>query len=258
MKDNNELIDGLVSIIMPAYNSYNYVEHSIVSVQNQLYKEWELIIIDDHSTDQTTELVEGLNDSRIRLIKLEKNSGAAYARNVGIEIAKGEYLAFLDSDDLWTKEKLLNQIDFMKTNQHSFSCTEYAEMNEENYIVNVVKVKDSLDYNGVLKFCPGNSTVMYNAKKLGKHYAPIIKRRNDFALWLSVIKSAGAIHGLKETHSIYRVRQHSLSSNKSKLIKYQWKVYREIENLPIFKSIYLLLHKIFTVLVRPNTYKNIS
>lgn len=255
MNDTTELVSNLVSIIMPAYNSEEFITSSILSVQKQTYDNWELIIIDDCSTDSTTSVIESIDDSRIRVINLESNSGAATARNEGIKQARGEYLAFLDSDDLWVEKKLEKQIHFMKRNNYYFTCTEYAEMNDNKEVINVVGVKDKLDYNGVLKFCPGNSTIIYNAKKLGKFYAPIIRRRNDFALWLKVIKKANYVYGLHETYSIYRVRPHSLSSNKKKLIKYQWKVYRELEDLPLIKSLYLLLHKIINVLFKPNTLK---
>lgn len=251
MSDFNDLKDGLVSIIMPSYNSEEFITKSILSVQKQTYEDWELIIVDDCSTDSTARTVELINDDRIKLIILKENSGAAYARNKGIESARGEFLAFLDSDDLWTEEKLSNQIQFMRNNQYDFTCTEYAEMDETQNLVNVVKVKDKLDYDGVLKYCPGNSTIMYNAKNLGKYYAPLIKRRNDFAMWLKVIKKAKYIYGLHETNSIYRVRAHSLSSNKKKLIKYQWEVYRELENLSLAKSLYLLIHKIYSVVFKP-------
>lgn len=252
MNDKVNTIDGLVSIITPAYNAENYIYKTIQSVKNQTYKNWEMIIVDDHSSDNTVKKINKLKDSRIKIIELNENAGAANARNRGIEIARGEFMAFLDSDDLWTKDKLSSQIAFMKENNYSFTCTEYAEMDENNDVQAIIQVYDQMGYDGVLKYCPGNSTVMYNVKQLGKFYAPLIKRRNDFAMWLQVIKKAGIIYGLHETYSIYRVRSNSLSSNKAKLIKYQWKVFRKIENLPLSKSIYLLIHKIFMVLFKTN------
>ena len=224
-----EFLDNYVSIIMPAYNAEKYISESIDSVKNQLFTNWELIIIDDYSKDKTVDVIRSFDDSRIKIIELEKNSGAAYARNRGIEAAQGEFIAFLDSDDLWTEEKLKQQILFMKSNDYAFTCTEYTEMNQNSKVIDIVKVQDKLDYEGVLKYCPGNSTIVYNAKKLGKFYAPLIKRRNDFALWLQVIKKAKYIYGLHESHTIYRVRDNSLSSNKIKLLKYQWKVLRDLE-----------------------------
>src|SRR5699024_2666155 len=245
-----EFLDNYVSIIMPAYNAEKYISESIDYVKNQLFTNWELIIIDDYSKDKTLDVIRSFDDSRIKIIELEKNSGAAYARNRGIEVAQGEFIAFLDSDDLWTEEKLKQQISFMKSNDYAFTCTEYTEMNQDSKIIDIVKVQDKLDYGGVLKYCPGNSTIVYNAKKLGKFYAPLIKRRNDFALWLQIIKKVKYIYGLHESHTIYRVRDNSLSSNKIKLLKYQWKVLRDLEKLPILYSMYLLMHKVFQVLLK--------
>lgn len=255
MDTKDDLKKGLVSIIMPSFNSENYIKESVMSIKNQIYSNWELIIIDDKSTDQTLDIIRSIKDDRINVICLEKNSGAAHARNEGVKLAKGEYLAFLDSDDLWVKDKLKTQVKFMEENGYHFTCTEYAKMNESSQINNIVKVSDSLNYEGLLKHCPGNSTIMYNAKVLGKFYAPLIKRRNDFAMWLQVIKKAKYVYGLHEPYTIYRVRDNSLSSNKLKLLKYQWKVFREIEKLSIHKSMYLLIHKIYTVTFKVRTSK---
>ena len=136
----------------------------------------------------------------------------------------------------------------MKSNDYSFTCTEYIAINENYEEINAIKVQDRLDYKGVLKYCPGNSTIIYNAKKLGKFYAPIIRRRNDFAMWLQVIKKAEFIYGLHEPHTYYKVRENSLSSNKVKLVKYQWKVLRKIEGLSFLYSSYLIAHKVLQVL----------
>lgn len=252
MEDVKQLRDGLVSVIMPAYNTENYITKSIQSVINQTYKNWELIIVDDFSSDKTVDVVRSFDEDRITVIQLEANSGAAKARNIGIQRANGEFLAFLDSDDLWTEEKLEKQISFMKENDYSFTSTEYAEMNDKDEIVYIVKNFHILDYNGVLKYCPGNSTIIYNAKKLGKFYVPNIRKRNDYAMWLQVIKKAKIVHGLKEAHTIYRIREGSLSDDKARLIKYQWKVYREIEKLSIRKSLYLLAHKIYSIVSKQN------
>lgn len=255
MKHNAEFIEELVSIIMPAYNSEAFIKESIQSVLNQTYKNWELIIVDDCSNDNTVNVVKSFKDERIRILILDQNSGAAAARNKGIEAAAGEFLAFLDSDDLWTKEKLEKQLTFMKDNNYHFTCTQYAEIDKNNTVNSIIKVNNRLDYDGVLKYCPGNSTVIYNAKALGKFYAPLIRRRNDFALWLQVIKEAKHLYGLHEPYSIYRVRKQSLSSDKKKLIKYQWKVFREIEKLTVSKSVYLLVNKIINVVFNLNHLK---
>lgn len=241
----------LVSIIMPAYNSEDFIEETIESVIKQTYQKWELLIVDDSSTDRTVEIIKDYIklDDRITLEILENNSGAAIARNRAVENAKGKYLAFLDSDDLWDENKLSKQIEFMEENGYLFTSTSFGEMNDESeQLENVTYSHTKLDYDGVLKYCPGNSTVMYNASKLGKFYSPNIRKRNDFAMWLQVIKKAKYLYGLPDVLSIYRVRDGSLSKDKVDLVKYQWEVYRNIENLSFINSLYLLIHKIISVL----------
>lgn len=245
--------EELVSIIMPAYNSERFISDSIDSVIDQSYQNWELLIVDDKSTDNTPAIIQGYldNDQRIYLKILEENSGAAVSRNNAVERANGKYLAFLDSDDLWEPDKLSNQIKFMEENDYGFTSTSFEEINEDNQLSgNITKSHKKLDYDGVLKYCPGNSTVIYNADKLGKFYIPDIKKRNDFAMWLQVIKKANYLYGLESAFTKYRISEGSLSSNKFDLVKYQWKVYREIEGLSLLKSTSLLLHKTVSVLLK--------
>jgi len=243
----------LVSIIMPAYNAEEFISDSIESVLQQTYNNWELIIVDDNSDDNTPEIVEKYSqkDSRIHLKVLDKNSGAAVSRNHAISRASGTYLAFLDSDDLWAKEKLTEQIKFMENNNYLFTSTSFEEINKKNQLNgNVASSHECLDYDGVLKYCPGNSTVIYNVSELGKFYVPDIKKRNDFVMWLQVIKKAKYLYGVKDILTKYRVSEGSLSSNKFSLVKYQWRVYRDIEDLSFIKSIYLLLHKASLVIMK--------
>lgn len=179
-------MEELVSIIMPTYNCANFIDKSIESVINQTYKNWELIIIDDCSTDNTEEIVKKYikEDSRIIYHKLPTNSGAAVARNHGIAMAKGSYIAFLDSDDLWAKDKLEKQLKFMKDNGYAFTFTSYAQIDENgNPNGVIIRAKEKVDYNGVLLSCPiGNSSVIYNVDILGKFEIPNIRKRNDDAL----------------------------------------------------------------------------
>lgn len=233
---------SLVSIVMPTYNCAKYIEESIISVINQTYTNWELIIVDDCSTDNTEELVKKYckKDNRIKYSKLDFNSGAAIARNKGIEQARGKYIAFLDSDDLWLEEKLEKQISFMEKNKYNFTCTNYMQIDEkgqENGVI--IKSKKKVDYNGVLLSCPiGNSTVVYNVKELGKFVVPNIRKRNDDALWLQILKKEKYAYGLNEVLMKYRIRSNSISSNKIQLVKYHWKLYREIEHLSIFRALF--------------------
>lgn len=242
---NYKGIDNLVSIIMPAYNCEKFISETIISVQNQIYKNWELIIVDDCSTDSTEKIVKGfaINDSRINYYKLLSNSGAAFARNYGIKKVNGEFIAFLDSDDLWFPEKLNIQITRMRDLNITFSCTAYNKIDEAGNDLNVtLKPASKISYQELLKNCPGNSTVAYNANKLGRYLIPDIKKRNDYVMWLKIIKQSEFLIGFNETLSSHRLREDSLSSSKVKLVKYHWKIYREIEKLDLFKSVYLILY----------------
>lgn len=245
---------GLVSVIMPVYNSEKFLEVATNSVINQTYKNWELILIDDCSTDTTQIIISHLQsrDSRIRSARLESNSGAAIARNEAVKLAKGQYLAFLDSDDYWYPKKLSKQIEFMKNNGYYFSCTNYDKINENGESLNqVIKViKREYNYMDILKNNPGNSTVIYDANKIGKVYIPDIKKRNDYVMWLSVIKKTDALYGLDETLASHRVRKGSLSYKKIELVKYQWHVYRKIERLSLMMSTYLIVYMFLKIISR--------
>ena len=174
----------LVSVIMPTYNCAKFMGETIESVQKQTYTNWEIIIVDDCSNDNTEEVVNKYieKDNRIEYYKFEENQGAAKA----MEFASGSYMAFLDSDDLWKSDKLEKQLKFMNDNNYNFSCTAYEQINEEGSLTGkIIKTKKKADYNRVLLDCPvGNSTVMYNVDSLGKFEVPNIRKRNDDALWL--------------------------------------------------------------------------
>lgn len=246
-------IEELVSIIMPAYNCGDLIGITLDSVINQSYKNWEVIIVDDCSTDNTADVVHDYirKFDRIRYYRLEKNSGAAVARNKAISLAEGKYMAFLDSDDVWFPEKLTKQIAFMNENDYGFTCTSYGKIDERGECLNRTIVAHSKrDYGGILKTCPGNSTVIYNAKKLGKFKIPDIKKRNDYVMWLQVIKKEKYLYGLIETLGNHRIRTEGISSNKKSLVRYHWKVYREIENLSLFRSSYLIVYWILATVFK--------
>ena len=230
--------EKLVSIIMPTYNCGSFIKETIESVLNQTYKNWELIIVDDCSKDDTEKAVKTIKDKRIKYHKLKTNSGAAVARTEAMKKAKGYYMAFLDSDDLWYPDKLEKQIKFMKDNNYDFTCTAYEQIDEkENLLNKIIKVKKKANYDRILLDCPvGNSTVMYNVEKLGKFEVPNIRKRNDDALWLQIIKKAKYIYGYDEVLMKYRIRQNSISSNKLSLVKYHWILYRDIEHLSVIRS----------------------
>ncbi len=236
------MVKGLVSIITPTYNCSQYIGETIESILCQTYSKWELIIVDDCSDDDTCEIVNkyGKTDKRIKYVCLKNNSGTAYARNAAIKLAQGEYIAFCDSDDLWYKNKLEVQLRFMSEKNISISCTSYKQINEEgDDIGKIIKAIPKTDYNRLLLDCPvGNSTVVYNVGKLGKFEVPNIRKRNDDALWLQMLKKEKYIYGISDVLMKYRIRSSSISYNKLSVIKYHWILYRDIEHLSIIRSIF--------------------
>ncbi len=234
--------EKLISIIMPTYNCGKFIGETIETVIKQTYKNWELIIVDDCSKDETEKTVKKYveNDNRIKYHKLETNQGAAVARTQAMKMAEGNYIAFLDSDDLWKEDKLEKQLKFMEENNYNFTCTAYEQIDEKGKLLNkVVNPKIKANYNRILLDCPvGNSTVMYNVDKLGKFEVPNIRKRNDDALWLQILKKEKYIYGMNDVLMEYRIRSNSISSNKLDLVKYHWQLYREIEHLSIIRSIF--------------------
>lgn len=243
----------LVSIIMPTYNSEHYIESALKSVVNQTYNTWELIIIDDGSTDNTRAIVEKYRseDNRIKYYYTGINLGVATARNRAIDIAKGDYIAFLDSYDIWFEHKLEKQISFMEDNEYNFTSTNYAKIDKEgNYLNRTVVAKKRSDYFDILKKCPGNSTVIYNVKKIGKIKIDNIKKRNDYVMWLKISKSEKYLYGIDEVLGCHRVHSDGISNKKIYLVFYHWKVYREIEQLSLFKSIKLIVYWIIVTILK--------
>ena len=234
------MIKGLVSVITPTYNCAKFIAETIESVQAQTYENWEMVIVDDCSKDDTKTIVEGYmaQDDRIKYHCLAENSGAAVARTKAMELAQGEYMAFCDSDDLWMPEKLERQLAFMAETGHAFTCTAYEQIDEQGESLNrTIKTITKTDYNRLLLDCPvGNSTVMYNVGVMGKFEVPNIRKRNDDALWLQMLKKEKYIWGMPDALMRYRIRSNSISSNKLKVIKYHWILYRQIEHLSVFRS----------------------
>lgn len=235
----------MVSIIMPMYNRSFFVEQSIDSVIAQTYKNWELIIIDDYSTDNSKEIVEKYieRDLRIKIICLEQNSGVAEARNRGIEIANGQYLAFLDSDDIWHPEKLQKQIFFMKKNNIAFSYTQYRHFSQKDkYEGKLIDVKEHVTYKELLKGnIIGCLTVVIDREKI-KNIMMRSERHEDYILWLQILKSGYEAYGLKKDLARYRISSNSLSGNKLKSAIWTWRIYRKIEKLNLWESLYYFLH----------------
>ncbi|MCH5242926.1 MAG: glycosyltransferase family 2 protein [Muribaculaceae bacterium] len=235
---------GLVSIITPSYNSSQFIAETIQSIQAQSYKNWELIITDDCSTDNSCEIIESFikKDSRIKLIKLDKNSGAGVARNTSIGASSGRYIAFCDSDDRWFPEKLQSQLNFMNAKKCDLSYSSYLLCNETDHIDGIVVGPKHVSLTSMMKDDKmGFLTVMYDVKKLGKIYLPKMRKRQDWAWKLMALKVCKVAYGMKEPLAIYRVRHDSISRNKKTLIKYNIAVYQEIFNWSYLKSLLFFL-----------------
>lgn len=240
--DGRERMSDLVSIIMPSYNTAQYIGATIKSVLNQTYTNWELIIVDDCSTDNTDEVVKKyLNDKRIKYLKNEQNSGAAISRNRALRAARGQWIAFLDSDDLWMPEKLEKQICFMKEKGYFFSYTDYEEINAEgNRTGTFVTGSKKITRTGMYNYCwPGCLTVMYDATKVGLIQISDIKKNNDYAMWLKVCKKADC-YLLDECLGQYRKgRVGSVSTHSIKtMIGWHYRLFHEAENMGIFPSLF--------------------
>ena len=225
----------LISIIVPIYMIDRYLGICIESIINQTYKNLEIIRIDDKSTDNSVELIKNIKDKRIKLIELNTNSGAAIARNKGIEASTGDYICFLDSDDYWKIKKIEKQVKFIKNK--SFIYSEYLYLkNNKTHIAHVPK---SLTYEQLLKNSAiFTSTVMLNMKYLTKEdiYMPNMRMGQDYGAWYKILKKVNIAYGIQDPLSIYRVGNKSLSSNKFKAMKRTWNLYI-MEKLPLIKRI---------------------
>lgn len=240
-EDGIERVEGLVSIIMPSYNTALYIEETIQSVLNQTYPNWELLIVDDCSNDNTDEVLEKIKDPRIHYLKNEKNSGAAVSRNKALREAKGQWIAFLDSDDLWMPNKLEKQIQFMAENGYAFSYTNYEEIDVNGNKTGVtVTGPKKITKTGMFNYCwPGCLTVMYDAEKVGLIQITDIKKNNDYAMWLKVCKKADC-YLLDEILGQYRkgrvgsVSTHSIKS----MIGWHYRLFREAEGMRMIESLF--------------------
>lgn len=243
---------GKVSVIMPNYNCGKYLEETVNSVINQTYRNWELLIVDDCSTDNSVEVIKNLQskDDRIKLFINEKNSGAAASRNRAMREASGKWIAFLDSDDLWTPDKLEKQLSFMTEGGYKFSYTAYRQIDENSEPLNVlVTGPKKLTKRKMFKYCyPGCLTVMYDSTETGVVQIPdcIANGENDYAIWLKVVKKYDCMY-LSEILAEYRVRQSSLShrSSKFKLIKNHYRLFKFSEERSAAGAFFCTIRNLF-------------
>lgn len=238
--------EKLVSIVMPAYNAEKYIEESIKSVLYQTYSNWELIIVNDCSLDNTYEIAKKYQekDSRIKLYSLFKNQGVANARNIAINNAKGKYIAFLDSDDIWLPEKLNNQIKFMEENKCIFTFHEYSYFEESDRPKKFIKVPRIVDYKSALK---GNDmgclTVCIDRTRVKKFAMPN-EKHEDYITWLHILKENNiSAYGIQENLAMYRIsNNNSISGNKFKSCLWTWNIYRKNQTINLVYSIYCFIN----------------
>ena len=231
------------SIITPIYNAEDFLEETLNSILGQSYQNWESILINDNSSDTSLEIAESFTklDSRFKIINKTVSGGAARARNEGIKKAKGRFIAFLDSDDIWNPNKLEKQINFMKEGDITFSFSNYHFITESGEVATEVKVPLSVTYDSLLK---GNVvaclTAIYDTKVLGKVLMPDIRKRQDFGLWLAITKKGVTGYSLQESLARYRLRNGSISHAKLNTMMYTWELYRKIEKLSFIKSLFCI------------------
>lgn len=221
---------GLVSIITPSYNCAQFIGQTIASILAQTYTNWELLITDDCSTDESCEIIENYmkQDSRIKLFRLPINSGAGNARNYSIKQAQGRFIAFCDSDDRWYPEKLTKQLSFMTDHHYALSYTSYMTCNEESETTGIIVCRKKETLESIKRDDKiGFLTVIYDTEIIGKVFMPQLRKRQDWALKLRVLTKCKFAYGIKEPLAIYRIRNLSLSRNKIDLIKYNIAVYRQ-------------------------------
>ena len=242
--DNNK-----VSIITPVYNSAAYLAETICSVLAQTYLDWELILIDDCSTDNSLSLINeySRNDIRIKVIQQSHNQGQIFARNRGLDSASGRYIAFLDSDDIWVKDKLEKQITFLNERGAAIIHSYYDYIDEESAKLNkVIKAPEKITYNHLLNTnYLGCLTVLYDTLKTDKQKMPNVGKRDDWACWLNILKQGHTAYCIPEVLASYRVRTNSLSSNKLKTIQYNWGILRRNQGLSFTKTSYHFIVNIF-------------
>lgn len=252
----------LVSIITPTYNAEKFVAQTIESVLRQTHQNWELILVDDCSSDTTFDILQVFanQDSRIKIFQLERNSGPGVARNFAIQQAQGNYIAFLDADDLWKPQKLAKQLQFMEEENLPMTFSFYEQMDEEgNSLHKQITAPLEVSYNQLF-YCNwiGNLTGIYSVDFFGKIPISSIKKRQDWILWLTLVQKIKTVKPVPESLAFYRVRKDSVSSSKVKLIQYNYAIYRDFhENHPLKAAFNTVLFLVHQLLIKPRFTKTI-
>ena len=237
----------IVSIITPSFNSLLYFKDAFDSIISQSYTNWEWIIVDDNSNDGSFDYIKQLvqGNTKIRLFQTDQNSGAAVARNLGIRKSVGRYIAFLDVDDMWKPNKLEEQVKFMQNNDYAITYSNYELLLTNGKTTLFKPKRGTSNYKSLLKHNDiGCLTVIYDSEKLGKILMPEdCPKREDYATWLDITKKGFIAYKINYNLATYRVGKKSVSSNKLKMIKYHWKVYKQHEQFGYLKSlVYLFIH----------------
>lgn len=245
----------MISIITPVYNAEKFIRQTLACVLNQDHQDWEWLLVDDCSTDSSYQILEEAHDRDARIIpvRLDKNSGAAVARNKGLELARGRFIAFIDADDYWTPEKLSHQLKFMMDNHYAFTYTNFALVDEQGQLLKErVKLPRSLDYYGLLKNTAiACSTVMLDRDQVGDFRMPLVRKGQDTATWLRILRQTPVkAYLLDEVLNHYRQVAGSVSSNKWAALKRTWHTYRHLEGLPFFKCLYYYSHYVLQAILR--------
>lgn len=235
----------LVSIITPVYNAERFIEETIQSIINQQYEMFELLLVDDHSTDKSMEIMSKFanEDSRIKILQTPHNSGAAVARNIGLENARGQYIAFVDSDDKWKENKLAAQIGAMKQKDYGFTYTNFEMVSEKNEVIkDKVSLPEKLNYSALLKNTAiACSTVIIDKAVFGDFRMPEVRKGQDTATWLMLLRGGETAYLVDKVLGSYRIVKGSISSNKIQALKRTWNTYRNLEKLPLPKAIYYFI-----------------
>ena len=221
---------SLVSVIIPTHNSSQFISDTLRSIINQTYRDLEILITDDASTDYTIEIIKEFQkkDKRIKLYSLKKNRGAGVARNNSIKFSTGRYIAFCDSDDQWKENKIEKQIDFMKSNNLFFTYSSYEVIDEKGNKQKTIYAPEKLNFKQMLfNNYVGCLTAIYDQEKLGKIFMSKIRKRQDWTLWLKIFKIINNTSGISEPLAIYRNRSNSISNNKFDLLKFNFIIYNK-------------------------------
>lgn len=243
-----------ISVITPAYNAGKFIDKTVQSVIDQTFSDWEMIIVNDASSDDTLVKINAWadKDARIKVIDLEKNSGVAAARNAALKVAKGDFIAFLDADDLWAPKKLETQYNFMKDNGYVLTYTEYKTfMGDDLESATLVKVPHTMTYSSIFKNTAiACLTVMVDRKTVGDFYMPNLSHTEDQCTWQEILSRGYKAYALCEPLSFYRRSEGSLTDNKIKVIKRQWYTYRNYHKLSVIKSAYYFVCYAFNAVIK--------